>query len=230
MHVCGVRWSNYRSQQVTGCNMGHYDRLAQLDHKQIFALEAAMDGGPPLIAEFDLLNVPAFCLDEKAAITWLNSAATALLARSDGLCQFGAGLTAVSDNYALQQLIRRGAAGENGALRLERPSGAAALAAIAVPCRRQPGRIWLFVLDPLAAPPAEASHIARLTALYRLTAAEATIALQIASGSGLPAIAVALELSPLTVRTHTKHIFSKMRVHNQVQLARLVLHITMFDA
>jgi DNA-binding NarL/FixJ family response regulator len=51
---------------------------------------------------------------------------------------------------------------------------------------------------------------------------EALIALKIAEGESLPAIASALQLSAATVRTHTRHIFAKTNMRRQVQLARVV--------
>jgi len=62
----------------------------------------------------------------------------------------------------------------------------------------------------------------RQQSLYDLTLTEAVVALRIAQGNGLPAIALTLGLAQSTVRSHAKHIFSKMQVHSQVQLTRLI--------
>jgi len=209
--------------------MGHNDRAATLREDRVFALDFPPDGAP---ADLDMLSLAAICLNHRAEIIWFNSAAAALLGEADGLRRSGAGLAAatVEATSELNRLIRHTALSRTAAaLALDRPSGNLALAAIAVPCRQEPEVAWLFVSDPCPLS-GEAQRAARLVALYRLTQAEAIIALRITAGCGLPAIAAALDLSPSTIRTHTKHIFAKLQVHNQVQLTRLIVYAGLFAA
>lgn len=61
-----------------------------------------------------------------------------------------------------------------------------------------------------------------LRAMFNLTVAEARVALHIAAGEGTQRIAVAQGIAMNTVRTHLKHIYSKMDVSDQTTLAGLV--------
>lgn len=57
---------------------------------------------------------------------------------------------------------------------------------------------------------------------YRLTRAEAAVAMQIAKGDGRAAAALRLNISPSTVRAHLNAIFEKTGVHRQAELVRLI--------
>jgi DNA-binding CsgD family transcriptional regulator len=56
-----------------------------------------------------------------------------------------------------------------------------------------------------------------------LTAAELRIARLVAEGLTNREIAARLTLSPHTIDYHLKHVFSKLRAHSRVQLARIML-------
>jgi DNA-binding CsgD family transcriptional regulator len=53
----------------------------------------------------------------------------------------------------------------------------------------------------------------------RLTRREAQVAVLIAAGLTAKAVGIRLQISPDTVRTHTRSIFLKLRVRNRVEMA-----------
>jgi DNA-binding CsgD family transcriptional regulator/PAS domain-containing protein len=77
----------------------------------------------------------------------------------------------------------------------------------------------IFVFDP--AGPAEVPP-AWLMDAYRLTSAEARVALQAASGHSVAGIGAQLNISPNTVKTHLRRVFAKTGAHGQAELAGLV--------
>ncbi|MGK6315737.1 LuxR C-terminal-related transcriptional regulator [Neorhizobium sp. DT-125] len=64
-----------------------------------------------------------------------------------------------------------------------------------------------------------------LQRLYRLTKAEAAVAVRITRGDGLQSVADALSLSLSTVRTHQQRVFEKTGTHRQAELVRLLLGV-----
>jgi DNA-binding CsgD family transcriptional regulator len=77
----------------------------------------------------------------------------------------------------------------------------------------------LFMFDPAwpsALPPAW------LMDAYRLTMAEALVALQASLGRAVSDIGIRLDISPNTVKTHLRSIFAKTGVHGQAELVGLI--------
>ncbi len=75
---------------------------------------------------------------------------------------------------------------------------------------------------PNASQPAEAPHDIRLLASrYFLTEREADILALLFSGRSVPYIAEQLTVSPNTVKTHVRHIYAKLDVHNRQELLDL---------
>ncbi|WP_192247333.1 helix-turn-helix transcriptional regulator [Mesorhizobium silamurunense] len=73
----------------------------------------------------------------------------------------------------------------------------------------------VFVADPDSAPD-------QLRNLYRLTPAEAAVAMAIARGEGLQAVADQLDISLTTARTHLQHVFEKTETRRQAELVRII--------
>ena len=69
----------------------------------------------------------------------------------------------------------------------------------------------------------DADNELRLLHLYGLTRAEARVAVLMASGLPLPAVANLLGVSQTTARTHLQRIYGKTDTHSQVQLVALLL-------
>ncbi|BAT57555.1 transcriptional regulator MalT [Variibacter gotjawalensis] len=87
-------------------------------------------------------------------------------------------------------------------------------------------RVLLLVIDPTGPTKSQA---ALLQAAFQLTAAEARVAIMIASGMSGPQVADALKVSPATVKTHLSRCFEKTGVHSQVSLARMVSALPVDD-
>lgn len=66
-------------------------------------------------------------------------------------------------------------------------------------------------------------HHESLMAIYRLTLAEAKVAIMVANGMAVKEIAEQNEVSVLTVRTQLKHVFDKMGVNRQQDIVKLLL-------
>lgn len=76
------------------------------------------------------------------------------------------------------------------------------------------------ITDPAAgvSPPAQ-----QLAAVFRLTPAEARVALALFEGATPREAAAALGLSPHTVHVHLAHIFEKTATNRQAELIRLMM-------
>jgi len=126
------------------------------------------------------------------------------------------------------------------ALALVRPSGRPALAVAASPLSSSSATsaawvdalalgtaratVAVFVWDPAAVRDGAPSR-ERLRAVYGLTPAEAAVAVAVASGEGLRAVAAAQGVTLATVRTQAQQVYRKTGVHGQAALARLVERI-----
>ena len=83
-------------------------------------------------------------------------------------------------------------------------------------------RALVFLIDPQARRVCSAELLRRV---YGLTNSEAAVALHIADGQGIKAIADELSLSTATVKTHLQRVFSKTGTHRQAELVRLLLEM-----
>lgn len=127
----------------------------------------------------------------------------------------------------------------DGFLALPRPSGLPPLAAHVAPLTAGAvaGANWLqplapdaehasavvFVTDPAAHDPAsDATARACLQVVYGLTPAEADVAVAVAQGDGLAAVAAAHRVALATVRTQAQCVYRKTGVRGQIGLARMV--------
>ena len=78
----------------------------------------------------------------------------------------------------------------------------------------------VLIIDPEDEPEPSSALLRRL---YRLTDAEADVALRMIHGADLKEISEELSLSLTTVRTHLQHIFDKTDTHRQAELVRLLI-------
>lgn len=166
--------------------------------------------------------------------------ADAMLRQADGLCIVGGRLTAKlrSEGDALRRLIdganswstgrvltlnvddRRT---DSGSLAITRP-GRLPLTLLVAPLRplalgiAEPAAI-VFVRDPEAATP----HGSALRDLFGLTPAEAAMAVELAQGRSLKALATSHHVSMNTVRTHLKKVLAKTNTNRQAEAVTLIL-------
>lgn len=66
---------------------------------------------------------------------------------------------------------------------------------------------------------------------FGLSTRETEVMEHIARGHSVPAIAELLTISENTVRTHSKHIYTKLDIHSKVELSKLldIMDLSTFD-
>ncbi len=222
-------------------------RLQQLSPHLCRAFEASLlmggtaDGRRQMSVVLDLMPNAALLLDGRGRILQANSAAEALLRQADGIAfDAGGSIQLVSALPSERQALARALKGAldvvtigTGARRFEpvrisRPSGAAPLLIVAVPLPRStfslwdavmPARALVVIVDPSAKSRTTSSAI---QAAYGLTAAEARVALLLASGVTGAQMPALLGVTAATIKTQLKGCFEKTGVHSQAELSRLL--------
>jgi DNA-binding CsgD family transcriptional regulator/PAS domain-containing protein len=221
-------------------------RLDRLSPHLCRALEASRllsrsaDGTRHITVMLDLMPNAALLLDATGRIIQANDAADALLRQSDGLA---------FDTYGNIQLVSA-LPGERQALaralndalnvtmgprgrpfepvRISRPSGAASLLVVAVPLPRSSATFWdmiaparalVLIVDPSAK---TRTKSAAIQSAFALTAAEARVALMLASGTTGAQMPALLGVTAATIKTQLKRCYEKTGVHSQAELSRLI--------
>jgi DNA-binding CsgD family transcriptional regulator len=118
-------------------------------------------------------------------------------------------------------------AGAGGTIVVSRGSDRTPLSLVVMPTRgvvaqlhtRCPAAI-IFVTDPDRASGPSRDY---LRALFKLTPAEAALAVELVEGDGLQSAAMRLGIKRETARTHLHHIFEKTGTRRQAELARLLV-------
>lgn len=87
--------------------------------------------------------------------------------------------------------------------------------------------VLLFVIDPANR---AGIPVTWIMDAYRLTRAEARVAIAVSTGNTIAETAAQLGLSPNTVKTHLRHVFSKTGTGRQAELARLMASIGLLKA
>jgi DNA-binding CsgD family transcriptional regulator/PAS domain-containing protein len=215
----------------------HLDRLRHIGPHLVRAANVSLRLSRSEIAR----NANAEALDRVAQgllivsangeILFANQAAESLLAEAEGIRTDKSVLRASTpaDAPQFQRLIAAAA---------ERSGDAGGMMALSRPVPRRPLNIlvapltvestWfvtsgraaiVFVADPDSRPQIGQDQLRNL---YRLTSAEAAVAIAIARGVGLQAVADELEISLTTARTHLQHVFEKTSTRRQAELVRLI--------
>ena len=178
----------------------------------------------------------AVLLDGDGAVRYANPMAEVLLQSGDGLCCENRQLTAAMPQEApvltewIEERLAGGGVAGTGAepLRIRRPSNKPELVLMPVPLpqpasprgeRSDHACLLLLVFDPVSRSPVPTGLVERV---FRLTPAEARVAVLIGAGCTAPQAAEALGLSLTTVRTHLGRSFEKIGVNSQVALAKLL--------
>jgi DNA-binding CsgD family transcriptional regulator len=164
-------------------------------------------------------------------LLFANRAARSLLREADGIRteKSALGASTPADTAQFQQLIAAAAersGGAGGVMALVRPVPRRPLSVLVAPITiestwfvaSRPAAV-VFVADPDSVPPTARDQ---LRSLYRLTPAEADVAMAITRGEGLQAVADELEISLTTARTHLQHVFEKTETRRQAELVRLI--------
>ena len=204
---------------------------------------ALADAGALSTSATELLDntrVGIIQLDRSGRIVEANDRASDLLRRSDGLSDRNGTLSAATpeDGARLQELLaqalpRFGQQGTSGSMTVRRPSLLPRFAVHVKPVasredyRSRHVAALLLIVDPVDRARSDPGLVA---SALGLTPAESQIAVLLAEGRTLPQIAAATGRGYGTVRSHLKHIFAKLGVTRQVELARLVLALSNLPA
>ncbi len=179
-------------------------------------------------ALLDSLDVATLVIDHDGRLLRSNLAARMLLARNDGLTDAGGVVRCTRDAselaFAKARAELRAGDDDTRAVVAARTSGRRPLLMLLsrLPAREAWGSTvyTLLVRDPTQ----QGAHTEELLReLFKLTAAEARLALAIADGQSPAQAAQTLGCSVETVRTHLKRIFEKASITRQAELVRLVL-------
>ncbi len=189
-----------------------------------------------------LNRVPIACVlvDHAARIHYVNQPAERLLARRDGLMAAANCITAATgrESVRLRRMIGRLAVGAGSGRRdlgeiviVSRPSERPPILLTGL-CirRREAGRPRVGGLVALLAKDPEGENLASLdsfSAAYRLTQAETRLIGLLAQGRGLFEAASELGVTKNTARTHMRHIYSKVGIHRQTDIIRLLAKLGM---
>jgi DNA-binding CsgD family transcriptional regulator len=79
--------------------------------------------------------------------------------------------------------------------------------------------VLVFVVDPVNS---SGMSISWVMDAFGLTPAEARVALAASSGAAIPVVAMSLQLSQNTIKTHLRRIYSKTGTSRQAELARVI--------
>jgi DNA-binding CsgD family transcriptional regulator len=127
---------------------------------------------------------------------------------------------------------------EYASMALRRPPGKRPLSVLAVPLmqRSAAATLWnamdrraavaLFVTDPNHTTPSAGIAANTLRVIYGLTGSEAEVAVAVAKGEGLEAVARQRGVALATIRTQVQRAFDKTGARGQVELVRLVERTT----
>ena len=181
--------------------------------------------------ELSALDALAFGLiicDKSGKVAYLNAAAEALARRKAGIMlRFAGKQVATADDTQAERLaalIHATASGRGGAIRLAAKDGTAVLllaTPLPSPLRHQHGNGHaLLTMRPMLDAPSFTP--ATLSALFRLSPAQASLALEIYDGKSFEEIAVARGVKISTLRTHFAEILRRTGTKGQRELTRLL--------
>jgi DNA-binding CsgD family transcriptional regulator/PAS domain-containing protein len=194
-------------------------------------LHRAASNGAGFTRLLDRLDAGVILACETARPVFANERARRIAGEADGLYLHDDGVAGATpaQTQALREAIAMcaQAPANRQRIRLDRPSQRPPLLlsvlplsglGVAVPGARVP-RVAVFITEPDA--PTAVNGLA-LADVYRLTQRECTVALLLADGLTLDAIATHLGVGRGTVRSHLAHLFDKTGAHSQAALVALV--------
>lgn len=218
---------------LLGLLVPHLQRAFRISH----LLEGLKLERDLLRQTLDQLPQGALIVNRTGQLMYANRNAELILACNDGLSinrQRDLQAAFANENAQLRQMIT--SAGEPAALlpaesgglfQLTRPSGLRSLSLLIVPLNHEISQfnyhqptVLIFISDPEQQTEAVEE---RLQHLYRLTPAEAKLAVILIRGNNTAAAAAELRITQNTARTHLKRIFQKTGTHRQSELVNLLL-------
>lgn len=235
-----IVWAFADPADAEGWSDGQVERIgALLPHLRQFvrvrqALAGAQALGASMAALLDHVGTGVIQLDRRGRIGEVNDRARALLRAGAGLADRDGGLSAAlpDEDAALQALLARAlpSGNEPGAGGSMTVSGGESGSRLvlhvtpvseggAAPRAAEPGALVL-VAAPAGRPGPDPE---RVGALLGLTPQESRLALALAEGRTVREVARAWGRSEHTLRWHRQHIYAKLGVHRQADLARAVM-------
>jgi DNA-binding CsgD family transcriptional regulator/PAS domain-containing protein len=181
----------------------------------------------------DRLSAGVILIDRSAKITFANKAAELLSSEAGPLRLRKAGVAVVSPRLTrrLDELVQSALRGVPAAtMGIPHPEDGRLITLFVSSVRgrdidrfasldMRDAAAMIFVIDPLG--PVKVPPTWLMDA-YRLTLAEARVALLAASGQSAIEIGAQLNISPNTAKTHLRRVFAKTGVHGQAELAGIV--------
>ena len=193
--------------------------------------DAAQHAATPLGMHAGALDAYSFGIvicDADRNVKFANGAAQAMAREGTGLLLFASrrmGALVPSEGFALARRIREAANGApGGAIRLTGRSGAVELLGLITPLPRRLGEggAGHALVSLRATEDRPALSETTLTAMFGLSATQASIALAIFSNKTPEEIAAARGVRISTLRSHLAEIFARTGVENQRELVRLL--------
>lgn len=186
----------------------------------------------------DRLSAGVILLDQRMKVIYANAAARAHGSDDGALRLNGHGVTTRSAPHSLRlaELIRAAQSGmPAGSMSVPRISDGRLLIVLALSVRGKDisrftdanmpdAAVLLFVIDPANR---AGIPVALIMDAYGLTQAEARVALAASSGKTVSETAIELGLSPNTVKTHLRKVFTKTDTNRQAELAGLMAAISL---
>lgn len=174
----------------------------------------------------DIVGLAAIAVRHDGRILYANQAGETILRRADGLCSRKGQITGITETLTRRLALVLGKATasfqpETAAFAIEREGGLAPYHLTVTPLvSGQRGMSALLLLrDPDAK---DASLAQRLRGLFRLSPAEAELAIALAQGETLSEIAARRLAAESTVRTQVKTIAAKMGCHRQAEVTAAI--------
>ena len=221
--------------EIVSCILPHLRQFVRV-------LRAVTDAEAQGSSLADLLDNERFGviqLDGQGRVLEANDLATGLLRQGDGLFDRDGFLAAgrTEENPELQRLLARATSPlstrlAGGSMTVQRSSGQARLVVHVNPVaqsqwylRSRRVAALVLVVDPDRVARVDPGFVVKALGL---TPAEARLAVMLATGHSVPAIAAMTQRTEGTVRWHLKQIFRKQRISRQADLVRRVLSLDGF--
>lgn len=221
----GWSFENLKRIELLVPHVAHFVRVRQ-------ALAAADARGDALAALLDRTGLGVLHLDRHGRVLEANERARRVLAEGDCLTQRKNQLRARArhEDARLGRLLTACLdRGVGGSMALWRPGDGRADSLILHVCPVRPDWtsfdtrgvvVQVLLVEPGRTPGMDARQLAEV---YDLTAAESRVALLLAEGQSVGEVAASTGRTESTVRWHVKNLHSKLDVHRQADLVRLVL-------
>ncbi len=230
--VDGDGWTSERVGTITRL-LPHVRQFVRL--RQTLVRARAL--GASVVDLLDQVRVGVIQLDRRGRVTAVNDRARAWLRTGDGLWDEDGRVRASrpEEDAAFQRLLARalpfyGGPGAGGSMVVSRSQTLSRLVLHVSPLHDAAGNVEPRHMGALvlAVDPADRTGIdpARVGEALDLTRAESHIAVLLAQGKTIDDVAAETGRSRTTIKWHIRHIYAKLRVSRQMELAQLVTSLT----